>query len=115
MYRTADDIPNFPLVRTVVVAIEREIRRQIAEHVATHHVSHPELPSVRAVPFPDQHIPDAECARILEAMGVDALTWEEAADRFNRPALLLEREVRAYHRRYRRWLDWYAPGATGAG
>lgn len=96
------------LVQDVCDAAGRVVDRKLIAHVIDYHLPRPQRGPIQAVPFARMHIPDVECAQMAEVMQTDRLTLAEVAERFDRPSLLVERELKAYLRRHTQWTDIYA-------
>ena len=99
---------DYGLVRKIAVAAAEEIELQIRSHEARYHLPTPQSGPLRAAPWAGRHIPDVECAQMLEAIEGEGATLPELCERFDQPPSLIKRELAAYCRRHDRWTLVYA-------
>ncbi len=114
---TPDDVPNSVLayrfsraVGTVMdqaldetrTEILEEVDQRIAESRADHDAERHGIPRAPKSKPDEEHIPDDECARMIEAIEEEELTLPDLVERFDRARALIIRELAAYCRRHNR-------------
>ena len=100
------------IVERVAESAGRVIDRKLIAHVIDYHLPTPQCGPLRAAPWAGQHIPDVECAQMLEAIEGEGATLPDLCERFDQPRSLIKRELAAYCRRHDRWTLVYALQAS---
>ena len=96
------------LLGHIGVAMARAVHQGIQDHEAHMHDNTPTSAPIKAVPFPNDHIPDATLARMvemLERLDAQDLGTAFVARTFNYPESLVARELADYKARYRRYIQ----------